>query len=93
MVIKEEYTDNDKFINEFQSRCYNIFSYIDDLETLDSGLSELWSAGFMEDYDLDKLSEKDKNDILKTLESCFTYMADVVDELIDVKAVLDNTRE
>jgi hypothetical protein len=47
----------------------------------------------MEDYDLDKLSEKDKNDILKTLESCFTYMADVVDALIDVKATLDNTRE
>ena len=92
MFIKEE-NNNDNFINEFKSRCYSVFSYMDDLDSLDSGLSELWSDGFMEDYNLDKLNDSSKDMIIKTLESCFVNMANVVDSLVGIKTILDSTRE
>lgn len=87
MFIKEE-NNNDNFINEFKSRCYSVFSYLEDLEEYRTKFSDLWTGNYLGEYNLDNLSEQDKKDILYILERCFADISNVANDCYTIDAML-----
>jgi hypothetical protein len=86
MIIRED--NNDKFINEFQSSCYSIFSYLEDLEEYRTKFSDLWTGNYLGEYDLDNLSEQDKKDILYILQRCFADISNITNDCYTIDAML-----